>query len=380
MAGMFTAYRPTVRDRVATALLGKTPGPLREKVVEGLIGSTGLGASGKGWLGTSGLVDFTPLGLAFAADEAGRSMGQGHPFRGALELATAVPLPIAKGAKAAGRVAETVAERVVPKAKPPITAYHGSPHQFDRFSMEHIGEGEGAQVYGHGLYFAENEAVARGYRAKLAGGQALPADVLAEYYAPGRIVQGYGGADKVVNFRPGPDGRPWDWSVDVVRVKPDGSPLPYERPRNHRTEPDRKLVEATLGRKLADPGHMYQVGINADPEHFLDWDAPLKAQPKAHGALAPHGATGMIANENAGEALRAIQDRLGKEETARVLREAGVPGVKYLDAGSRGAGNGTRNYVVFDDKLIDILKRYGIAAPALMGASAVYGAQQSGAK
>jgi GNAT superfamily N-acetyltransferase len=31
-----------------------------------------------------------------------------------------------------------------------ITAYHGSPHDFDRFDMGKIGTGEGAQAYGHG--------------------------------------------------------------------------------------------------------------------------------------------------------------------------------------------------------------------------------------
>ena len=45
-----------------------------------------------------------------------------------------------------------------------VTAYHGSPHSFDAFSNDAIGTGEGAQAYGHGLYFAENEGVARGYR------------------------------------------------------------------------------------------------------------------------------------------------------------------------------------------------------------------------
>ena len=45
-----------------------------------------------------------------------------------------------------------------------IVAYHGTPHDFDRFSSEHIGAGEGNQAYGHGLYFAENEGVAKGYR------------------------------------------------------------------------------------------------------------------------------------------------------------------------------------------------------------------------
>lgn len=45
-----------------------------------------------------------------------------------------------------------------------ITAYHGSPHDFDKFSLDKIGTGEGAQAYGHGLYFADSEGVARSYR------------------------------------------------------------------------------------------------------------------------------------------------------------------------------------------------------------------------
>lgn len=45
-----------------------------------------------------------------------------------------------------------------------IRAYHGSPHDFDRFDMSKIGTGEGAQAYGHGLYFAENEGVAKSYK------------------------------------------------------------------------------------------------------------------------------------------------------------------------------------------------------------------------
>ena len=41
----------------------------------------------------------------------------------------------------------------------PIRAYHSSPHDFEQFDLGKIGTGEGAQVYGHGLYFAENPAV-----------------------------------------------------------------------------------------------------------------------------------------------------------------------------------------------------------------------------
>ena len=59
-----------------------------------------------------------------------------------------------------------------------IKAYHGSPHDFDRFDLSKIGTGEGAQVYGHGLYLAENPATAQAYRDALelrkGGGRGAP--------------------------------------------------------------------------------------------------------------------------------------------------------------------------------------------------------------
>ena len=50
---------------------------------------------------------------------------------------------------------------VIPVPARKIKAYHGSPHDFDEFSTDAIGTGEGAQAYGRGLYFAESEDVAR---------------------------------------------------------------------------------------------------------------------------------------------------------------------------------------------------------------------------
>ena len=47
------------------------------------------------------------------------------------------------------------------------SAYHGTPHKFDNFSLEHIGSGEGAQAHGWGLYFAENKNTSEEYRRKL---------------------------------------------------------------------------------------------------------------------------------------------------------------------------------------------------------------------
>lgn len=46
-------------------------------------------------------------------------------------------------------------------------AWHGTPHRFDKFTLDHIGTGEGAQVHGYGLYFAQRREVSEGYRRKL---------------------------------------------------------------------------------------------------------------------------------------------------------------------------------------------------------------------
>jgi hypothetical protein len=50
-----------------------------------------------------------------------------------------------------------------------VDAYHGTPYVFDKFSIEKIGTGEGAQAFGWGLYFTDLENIARGYAKKLAG-------------------------------------------------------------------------------------------------------------------------------------------------------------------------------------------------------------------
>src|SRR5262245_11942843 len=55
------------------------------------------------------------------------------------------------------------------KALKGLRAFHGSPHSFDRFDVRKLGSGQGAQTYGHGLYFAEAEPVAESYRDQMAG-------------------------------------------------------------------------------------------------------------------------------------------------------------------------------------------------------------------
>ena len=46
-------------------------------------------------------------------------------------------------------------------------AWVGSAADFDKFDLGYVGTGEGAQVHGWGLYFAQRREVAEGYRKKL---------------------------------------------------------------------------------------------------------------------------------------------------------------------------------------------------------------------
>jgi len=56
------------------------------------------------------------------------------------------------------------------------SAWHGTPHDFDAFDLGGIGTGEGAQVHGWGLYFAQNRRTSEGYKKRLA-------KITQEYYA-----------------------------------------------------------------------------------------------------------------------------------------------------------------------------------------------------
>lgn len=47
------------------------------------------------------------------------------------------------------------------------TAYHGTPHRFDAFSLDAIGTGEGNQAHGWGLYFAKERGTSERYKTGL---------------------------------------------------------------------------------------------------------------------------------------------------------------------------------------------------------------------
>jgi hypothetical protein len=256
-------------------------------------------------------------------------------------------------------------------ARDGIRAYHGSPHQFDRFDMSRIGTGEGAQAYGHGLYFAGNEGVARSYR------DALTAKVNPRTGINNLLDNvGFGATRSDIEEAVAGLGlRLQKTQLDDIAAALGG--------RNS----DGTVTDSALNalRRLDDSlpktqGHMYEVRLNTTPDRLLDWDAPISQQsPEIQPVLrqmlesARKSFSGIDASGNpiAGQVHHLYQQHRGghSDFVAEKLREAGIPGIQYLDAGSRAAGDGTRNYVMFDDKLIDILRRYGLAGMLAGGAA-----------
>lgn len=239
--------------------------------------------------------------------------------------------------------------------------WHGSPHKFSKFDSSKIGTGEGAQAYGHGLYLAESKDVAGEYQKKLTD--------------PAFKYAGMNDAKVRLNEK-------------IAK-------------RIEATDPARaaKLREEVAS--LSEPGGaLYKVDL--PDEHIakmLDWDKPLSQQPKevldfARKALdkeisnagkvadgwgdlsAPYDALSELTGQDLVYKLRpnlnmSLQNITGGggPEVSNALRQAGIPGIRYLDGGSRGAGVGSSNFVVFpgNEDFLKILERNGQPMNGLLG-------------
>jgi hypothetical protein len=264
-------------------------------------------------------------------------------------MAQAAP-GLAKGATALGQAAlrnALIPSNVPMQAQRGAIVYHGSPHTFDKFDMSKIGTGEGAQAYGHGLYLADSPIVAGEYQKTLASG-------------------------KLIGFDPKRHGAEAERDVRQLLLMQKDNPRQFAEVAGDRSSYLGKIAtDIKQGRLKADEGNLYKVDL--PDEHIakmLDWDKPLSQQSPAVQRAVSESSDPMMrywaqkSAENPAYDGADLLQRLGGEKgdraaAAEKLRQAGIPGIKYLDQGSRGAGAGTRNYVVLDDKLPRILERNG---------------------
>ena len=316
----------------------------------------------------------SPINALFPIEEAQTQLPKEvSPFvAGGLELmALAAPGP--KGGKV---------RKVADAAEEGITAYHGSPHTFDKFDMSKIGTGEGAQAYGHGLYFAENEAVSKGYRDTLSKETLRTAN--GDVFDPQSLEH--------LSVRVAANRNGTDLDATIARAKEVlASANDQTRPMAERDLAKLSQLKA-VGGVSPNPGSMYQVRLNVKPDELLDWDARLADQP-GYGKITAYAdqAKELGLGKEYRDFIDAAQMRgmTGEDfmtvsggrrgaraiEVANDLKAAGIKGIRYKDAGSRDKDGGTYNYVIFDDKLVDILKRYAIPFTLGAGGAAIVSGQ-----
>lgn len=300
--------------------------------------------------------------------------------------------PGQKVAMTVGRAGERLAERTVPqvmdrggllaemmgamgnKTISPLDVYHGTPHTLPptrrnplgEFDASKIGTGEGAQSYGHGIYTAENPDVARAYQNTLSK------------YGELRFADG-----TVKNVQDLPYGSPEQIAGQIWINKPNLADAKFALSNldskyiGASKENVLKQLESLDAAKAKLSGNFYKADLPDEKiAQMIDYDKPMAEQrnviEKMRQALvgpdSPLSRSQQFQiNDYLNDSVRmrnlypqSVVD-LNDPRIVERLRQVGIPGVKYLDEGSRAAGvsKQTRNFVTFpgEEQNLRILER-----------------------
>ena len=369
------------------------------------------------------------------------------------------------------------------ETKPGIIAFHGSGADFNEFKLEKIGTGEGAQAFGHGLYFTDSEDIAKFYKNNVGAGNEvtykgktvadLDSDSASYEENIAHMIGQQNNQDdrkRVFNNELSSNMRSLsgikqaikDFNDDPVTypLKFQGMPLEMQDALRIQNDFEERVFALNQIEKNFDTiktkprGKTYKVAIQPKPEELLDYDLPLSEQPtEIQNAFKkiyyeqvlskdeilkelyenPKDITnkvmGLFPNSKGSQAYRTLADNVGGEKRmSELLNKAGIKGIKFLSGGARntfggellsidktadgqfrakvvldnpnrqtGLGGSGRtittskpyktekeardwadksigkeenNYVIFDDKLINILEKYGIVGPVAVSATA----------
>jgi hypothetical protein len=318
-----------------------------------------------------------------------------------------------------------------------IRVYHGSAADFDKFDLKYLGTGEGAQVFGHGLYFTETRDIADQYRRKLSDAYTV---TIPDSDYPGNRVNL--STDGLIRRVEGLDSKLQGAIHSLYLDMKNGFRLEEaaEGRKNlagNKPEYSELIEEAkTFLKDLGagnNQGRLYEVDL-PDDMHWLAWDfQPTDAQKaklkdlgieygtqaelrqlygeyytaqqkmldaedalqelkekglqfsedategqKSFGAgLTPEYAKELAKLRDAETAVMFLQHEIdnaspsgdilykklsaklgGDAQASKALKDAGFDGIKFLDGFSRDYGEGSHNYVVFDDNHPKIVNKY----------------------
>lgn len=270
-----------------------------------------------------------------------------------------------------------------------FTVYHGSPFNFQKFEAgDKLLTGEGANAFGKGLYFTENESIAKTYRQQLTKKHEL---------------------DRL-------NKESQELSAKISEKDSKGLSTDKEfKKLSDNLKEQNNIEESKID--VSDRGTLYEAKVRTSPYHLVDWDKKIADQPvriidsfnkiietldntqldELINALNNYPAwtrddtmysrqqlifdaiyhvsetksQDVIPVLNRILNLRNLKNNLEKPQTKSkkiyvedMLKEDGVQGIKYFDGFSRkGKSKKQRNYVIFDPRIIEISKKYAVPIP-----------------
>lgn len=237
-----------------------------------------------------------------------------------------------------------------------MIAFHGTPHKIlGKFDISKVGTGEGAQAYGHGMYFAEAKPVAMEYAKENLKYPNTPLGDAQLFLRQNLFNYDVAKKDIVKNLE--------------ALEKFGKNKFGYEESKAKYQETLNLLNKGNVP-KLE--GNLYKVDIpDADIPNMLDWDKPLSQQSDQ----VKKGLDSLInSNEWSGQFKKELErvrqtsyfdgndlyaeliKAKSPQEVSKMLNEYGIKGIRYKDAMSRKANEGTSNFVVFEPSTVKILE------------------------
>ena len=208
-----------------------------------------------------------------------------------------------------------------------MTVYHGSPYKFSAFDPTKIGSGEGAQAYAYGHYSAQAKPTAEQYQKTVSrdmfdvGGEVFNPSVLKHLNV--RSLANRGDLDNAI--------------AKAEQIAKSDSPSANLAAQDLAVL--NQVKEAGGLKPLT--GNLYKIDLPDEQiAKMLDWDTELGKQTKEVQDLAKKYGLGM--DDLGGDLIVAMDAK--RAAGAEAMRQAGIPGVKYLDEASRGSYKARTTY------------------------------------
>ena len=262
--------------------------------------------------------------------------------------------------------------------QPGIIAFHGSGADFDEFRLDKIGTGEGNQAFGYGLYFSDSEDIGKFYKNAVRFQKK-------DLELDGKPLDSVNTADNEEKFskfvKDNFSDEEYDSALTVIDELGQGvSSIQDADEVAAYTLSDRqnaiyKKMKGFLKEPKIPEGKLYKVALEPKVDELLDYDLSLKEQPEKFKKILKPIYEKYSVSEAADfgtllesvKSMRTIPDDAFMEE----LSNKGIKGIKYKAGQLSGiTDSDATNFVIFDDKLIKILEKYGIVGPVAVSATA----------